>query len=141
MYREMRRVRQPLPDIDANRDNYRILTWELEPGDALLFNAMILHGSRANSAPLNRRAITTRWTGDDVRYKPIEGVVRELWKHGLKEGDFLSGGLYPQVLPSLLYTEVGKRLRGPIAPAPERFKEFVTSLESRIAAAAKSSTP
>lgn len=128
---------EPLPDIDANRDQYRILSWELEPGDALLFNAMILHGSRPNSAPQNRRAITTRWTGDDVRYKPIEGVVRELWNHDLKEGDSLSGSLYPQILPGLLYSEVGERLRGPIAPAPELFNAFVASLKSRIAAAAQ----
>ena len=127
---------EPLPDIDANRDQYRILSWELERGDALLFNAMILHGSRANSAPLNRRAITTRWTGDDVRYKPIEGVVRELWHHNLKGGDVLCGGLYPRVLPSLLDSEIGERLRGPIAPVPERFEAFVTSLKNRIAAVA-----
>ena len=127
---------EPLPDIDANRDQYNILSWELEPGDALLFNAMILHGSRPNSAAQNRRAITTRWTGDDVRYKPIEGVVRELWNHDLKEGDTLAGSLYPQILPGLLSTEVAERLRGPIAPDPERFKAFVTSLEGRIAAAA-----
>lgn len=132
---------EPLPDIDANRDQYQILSWELEPGDALLFNAMILHGSRPNSAPQNRRAITTRWTGDDVRYKPIEGVVRELWNHDLKEGDALSGSLYPQVLPGLLDTEVAERLRGPIAPAPERLKAFVTSLESRIAAATSDRNP
>ena len=128
---------EPLPDIDANREKYRILSWELEPGDALLFNAMILHGSRPNSAPQNRRAITTRWTGDDVRYKPIKGVVRELWNHDLKEGDSVSGSLYPQILPSLIYDEVGERLRGPIAPEPKLFEAFVASLESRIAAAAK----
>ncbi|HVR91938.1 MAG TPA: phytanoyl-CoA dioxygenase family protein [Novosphingobium sp.] len=126
---------EPLPDIDAHREQYRILSWELEPGDALLFNAMILHGSRPNSAPQNRRAITTRWTGDDVRYKPIEGVVRELWNHSVKEGDSLSGSLYPQILPGLLDTEVGERLRRPIPPAPERFEAFVASLKSRIAAA------
>lgn len=128
---------EALPDIDANRDQYHILSWELEPGDAILFNAMILHGSRANSAPLTRRAITTRWTGDDVRYKPIEGVVRELWSHDLKGGDPLSGSLYPQVLPCLLDTEVGERLSGPIPPDPERLNTFIASYESRIAAAAK----
>lgn len=132
---------EPMPDIDANRDQYQILSWELGPGDALLFNAMILHGSRPNSAAQNRRAITTRWTGDDVRYKPIEGVVRELWNHDLKKGDALSGSLYPQVLPGLLDTEVAERLRGAIAPDPKRFEAFVASLESRIAAAAREERP
>ena len=126
---------EALPDIDANRDQYRILSWELEPGDALLFNAMILHGSRPNSAALTRRAITTRWTGDDVRYKPIEGVVRELWPHDLKGGDAISGSLYPQILPCLLDAEVGERLNGPIAPDAVRLEAFVTSLKGRIAAA------
>jgi ectoine hydroxylase-related dioxygenase (phytanoyl-CoA dioxygenase family) len=125
---------EPLPDIDANRDDYRILSWELEPGDALLFNAMILHGSQANSAPLTRRAITTRWTGDDVRYKPVEAVVRELWHHDRKNGDIVSGSLYPQILPRLLDSEVGERLRGPIPPVPERLAALVASFKSRMAA-------
>ena len=60
-----------VPDIEAERDRHRILSWALEPGDALLFHALTLHGARGNRSPdTQRRAITTRWCGDDVVYSP-----------------------------------------------------------------------
>jgi ectoine hydroxylase-related dioxygenase (phytanoyl-CoA dioxygenase family) len=35
-----------LPDIDKHREAYRFLSWELEPGDAVCFHMLTLHGSR-----------------------------------------------------------------------------------------------
>ena len=34
---------EPMPDIDAG--GYRILSWDMEPGDALAFHAMTVHGA------------------------------------------------------------------------------------------------
>lgn len=123
---------EPLPDIDNHREDYRILSWELEPGDALLFNALILHGSRPNSGATMRRAITTRWTGDDVRYSLSNKPIRELWEHDLQEGDALSGPLFPQVLPELIEAQVGIRMRGPISPDPERYNAFIASIRTML---------
>ena len=36
---------EKLPDIDAHRDDYNILSWELEPGDAIAFHFMTVHGA------------------------------------------------------------------------------------------------
>lgn len=64
-----------VPDIDANRQNYDIVSFDLEPGDALIFSAWILHGARGNSSSTQDRiALSTRWLGDDVLWDPREGV-------------------------------------------------------------------
>jgi len=56
---------EPVPDVEANRDQYRILGWAMEPGDAVAFNYLTLHGappppveqppSRLQLAPRRRR--------------------------------------------------------------------------------------
>lgn len=60
---------EPLPDIDARRDHYDIRSWELEPGDAIAFHFMTVHGAPPNrSATHSRRAFSSRWLGDDTRF-------------------------------------------------------------------------
>jgi ectoine hydroxylase-related dioxygenase (phytanoyl-CoA dioxygenase family) len=38
------------PDIDAHRDDYDLVDWDMEPGDVLMFHPLILHGSAGNSS-------------------------------------------------------------------------------------------
>jgi ectoine hydroxylase-related dioxygenase (phytanoyl-CoA dioxygenase family) len=67
---------EPVPDIDGQRDQYRILGWALEPGDAVAFNYKTLHGAPANtSANEQRRAFSLRLLGDDVRFARREGIA------------------------------------------------------------------
>lgn len=55
-----------LPDIEADRDAYRILGWALEPGDAVFFHMLSLHGAAGSAT--RRRAFSVRFIGDDARY-------------------------------------------------------------------------
>lgn len=65
-----------LPDIDAGRARYDIRRWAMAPGDCLVFQAMIVHGAPGNaSAATRRRALATRWTGDDARFVRRPGEV------------------------------------------------------------------
>jgi ectoine hydroxylase-related dioxygenase (phytanoyl-CoA dioxygenase family) len=65
-----------LPDIDADRSQYDILAWPLEPGDAVAFQYTTIHGAPANlSKAERRRAISIRVVGDHPRYRRVEGVV------------------------------------------------------------------
>lgn len=111
---------EPMPDIDADPDQYKVLCWDLEPGDALLFHGRTIHGARSNTSPhIQRRAISTRWCGDDVRYG--DDVARWFpffWPHDLKQGDTLSGPLFPQVLPEWDLQALAQRLEHAIPPDP-----------------------
>lgn len=57
-----------LPDIGNHRDDYRILGWQTEPGDAIAFNFRTVHGAPANTSTHRRAAIAFRWLGDDVTF-------------------------------------------------------------------------
>ena len=57
-----------MPDIEARRDDYEILSFEMEPGDAIAFHGLIVHGAPGNADAVQRRALSTIWMGDDARY-------------------------------------------------------------------------
>ena len=60
---------EPLPDVEALRDELRIVTWDLEPGDAVVFSALTLHAAAGNDTQnRRRRALSIRYTGDDARF-------------------------------------------------------------------------
>ena len=53
-----------VPAIDDDRDSFPIIGWALQPGDAVFFHALALHGSRGSST--RRRVISIRYLGDDA---------------------------------------------------------------------------
>ena len=111
-----------LPDIDSLRSSHEFFSPEMQPGDALIFNAHIVHGSSSNlSLDKPRRAFTSRWCDDQtvfedrIKTKPITA------SHNLKNGDFLSGPLFPQVRPNVIESELSLRNRGPIKLSKSKF--------------------
>jgi ectoine hydroxylase-related dioxygenase (phytanoyl-CoA dioxygenase family) len=57
------------PDIDARPQDFSFLTGILKPGDVFIHHANTLHGAPGNSsATSRRRALATRWTGDDAYF-------------------------------------------------------------------------
>lgn len=66
---------EPVPDIEARRDDYEILSWELGPGDAIAFHMKTVHGAPGTETLTSRRrAVATRWLGDDAVFakRPFE---------------------------------------------------------------------
>ncbi len=98
-YRE--RSLETMPDIDADRSAYDIVAYDMEPGDCLVFQAMIVHGAPGNaSLSRRRRALATRWTGDDARYCVHSGEVAiPTSDPGLEHGDPMDCALFPRVWP------------------------------------------
>ncbi len=90
-----------LPDIDAGPDRYEILSWDLEPGDCLVFQAMIVHGAPGNpSSTTRRRAYSTRWTGDDATYTVRRGEVGFPPEPvPLEHGESMDCAMFPRVWP------------------------------------------
>ena len=93
----------PFPDIEGNRDDYEILSWDMEPGDVAIFNARMIHGgSGLLRDDRGLKVFNTQWLGDDVRitFRP-EGMDPDhsavMVEHGLGPGDRVSGPLYPEV--------------------------------------------
>jgi ectoine hydroxylase-related dioxygenase (phytanoyl-CoA dioxygenase family) len=67
---------EPVPDINGDRDKYHVVGWALEPGDAVAFNYMTLHGAPANTSQNEqRRAFSLRLLGDDARFARRQGIV------------------------------------------------------------------
>jgi ectoine hydroxylase-related dioxygenase (phytanoyl-CoA dioxygenase family) len=59
-----------LPDIDADRERYRILGWALEPGDVVCFHMLTLHAAAGVDGPNRRRVFSLRFLGDDSVHAP-----------------------------------------------------------------------
>ena len=59
-----------LPNIEADRNAFPILGWELQPGDAVCFQMLTLHASRGVTGPNRRRVFSVRFLGDDVTHAP-----------------------------------------------------------------------
>jgi hypothetical protein len=57
-----------LPDIEANRGAYDIVSWASEPGDVILFHPATLHGGAATHPGGRRRTLTLRFFGQRSHY-------------------------------------------------------------------------
>lgn len=88
-----------VPDIDGHRGDYRILGWDLAPGDCIVFHALTLHGAPGNrSLDCRRRAYATRWLGEDARYAERPGLISPpIEGHGLEPGDPMDCDTFPVV--------------------------------------------
>jgi ectoine hydroxylase-related dioxygenase (phytanoyl-CoA dioxygenase family) len=123
------------PDIDSERDAYDLFGPDLDRGDCLIFDPRVVHGSASNaSTDRPRRAFSTRWAGDDVRYEPRHATMPLLWEHGLSPGDPLSGSLFPQVLPDVIPSEGEPRARGPEPPDPALVARVMVAIAERSGA-------
>jgi ectoine hydroxylase-related dioxygenase (phytanoyl-CoA dioxygenase family) len=58
-----------IPDIEAHRADYEILSWHLQPGDCIVFHMRTVHGAPSTQGlTTRRRGFSTRWLGDDARF-------------------------------------------------------------------------
>lgn len=88
----------PVPDPDEAPDDYRIMEWEMEPGDAVAFNYKILHGARGNDSNLRRRAFSLRWVGDDAHYITRPGPTSPPFPgHDMVDGQRLREDWFPTI--------------------------------------------
>ena len=90
-----------MPDIDQNRDDYEIRSWELEPGDAIVFHFLTVHGAPPNlSTKFRRRGFAARWLGDDTTYATRSGIISPPFpglEEKLNEGDPMDVEEFPVV--------------------------------------------
>lgn len=101
-----------LPDIEAERDKWNIVSWDIEPGDVILAHPSVLHGGGQTSDSSKRRALTIRLYGDDIVFaerpptRPTVPLTPGL-SLALKPGDPLRHPYYPQVRPVPPWQRIG----------------------------------
>jgi len=61
---------QDLPNVEADRDAFPIVGWEIEPGDVVCFHMLTLHAAGGVEGPHRRRVFSVRFLGDDTRHAP-----------------------------------------------------------------------
>ena len=66
---------ESMPDIESHRDQYDIRFWALQPGDAIAFSFLTVHGAPANLSSNRRRGFAARWIGDDTVYARRSGEI------------------------------------------------------------------
>lgn len=64
-----------LPDIEAQRDKYEIVSWATQPGDLIVFDFATLHGGAATRAGQRRRTLTLRFFGEGATYEPKQQIA------------------------------------------------------------------
>ncbi len=91
-----------LPDVDANRAALTIRRYEMEPGDAIFFDFLTVHGAPGFPFDGRRRVLSLRYLSDEARHAPrrwrtsppFDGLADEL-----PPGAVLDHELFPQVWP------------------------------------------
>jgi ectoine hydroxylase-related dioxygenase (phytanoyl-CoA dioxygenase family) len=91
-----------LPDIEADRDRYDIVSWAVDPGDVIVFHPATLHGGAATQRGQRRRTLTLRFFGDRSYYDerpgpagpPIAGFHRRL-----RQGDLFRDPAFERLRP------------------------------------------
>ena len=91
-----------VPDIDRYPGSFDILCWDVEPGDALVFNGNMLHSAAgAENYPHSRRAYTSMWGGPKLKYVvPPDNAIPTLADiKGFIVPDGAEIGDYPDAFP------------------------------------------
>ncbi len=99
-----------LPDIDAAREQFSILSWAIAPGDVVVFHPATLHGGAPTRTGQRRRTLSLRFFGDDAccAKRPHDGMANV---DGLQHAD---GGRHP--LKKMALAASGAPFRHPDFP-------------------------
>ena len=65
----------------------RLVTFDVEPGDVTVHHARTLHGAPPNRSDRRRRAVSVRYTGDDVVYRHRPGLPGRPGLDEVSDGD------------------------------------------------------
>lgn len=88
-------------DIEAERQDHRIVSWEMQPGDVIAFHAMTVHGAGSNlRADRRRRGYTVRYIGEHATYQFEDGMAGPLEIDELENGQPYVSDRTPVVWPT-----------------------------------------
>ncbi len=103
-------VLPPLPDIEAERGEWPIVSWATNPGDVVVFHPSMLHGGAPTRAGFPRRTLALRFFGERAFCASLpHGGLADV--DGLKHRD---GGRHP--LKKMVTMAPGTLFRHPDFP-------------------------
>jgi ectoine hydroxylase-related dioxygenase (phytanoyl-CoA dioxygenase family) len=92
-----------LPDIDADRGAFDIRRFDLEPGDAIFFDFLTVHGAPGFPYQTRRRILSLRYLSADARHAPRRWVTSPPFdglEAELPAGSPMDHPLFPVVWPA-----------------------------------------
>jgi len=93
-----------LPDIEAEREKWNIVSFDITPGDVVLLHPGVLHGGGHTTEGHRRRTLSARLYGDDIVYatrpdsRPTVPLTPDLHA-SLKPDEPLRSPCYPRLRP------------------------------------------
>ena len=93
---------EPFPDIDSDLEKYKVVSWDMTPGDCVAFNGRTIHGGSGQLGPqCDLQVFNTKWLGDDVRvrFKPYgmdPDHTEKMQAAGMNSGDHVDNAIYPR---------------------------------------------
>ena len=118
------------------------ISFDMQAGDVLIFDAKILHGAPPNLSSRPRRGIALRYLGSDVvidgdKYGEQTSMAPfDCYDESRANGDRVRGYAYPQVLPEKIPAEIERRLSGPIEPSKAKMERWFQRNQSAAKAVA-----
>lgn len=89
-----------LPDVDAEPQRFEIVSYDTEPGDVVFFHPRTVHAAFGSASTHPRRTLSTRFMGDDMRWKRKHTVFFPwIAAVDLQDGDLIRGPRFPRVWP------------------------------------------
>ncbi len=93
-------VGEVVPDVLGTPElAERLVTFDVMPGDVTVHHARTLHGAPPNRSDRRRRAVSVRYTGDDVRYLHKPGLPSRVGLDEVADGDPVGEPWCPRVWP------------------------------------------
>ncbi len=94
---------EEMPDIEADRDAFDIRRFALDPGDAIFFDFLTVHGAPGFPFAGRRRVLSLRYLSEEARHAPrrwrtspeFDGLADEL-----ADGAVMDHPLFPVVWPA-----------------------------------------
>jgi len=91
---------EAVPDVEARREDWPVVGFAMQPGDAVAFDFRTLHGAPANATRNRRRAVSFRWVGDDARFARRKGRTSPPFPHLVfEDGAPFAGPDFPIAWP------------------------------------------
>jgi ectoine hydroxylase-related dioxygenase (phytanoyl-CoA dioxygenase family) len=92
-----------LPDVESRRDDFEILGWGMQPGDAICFHMLALHAAAGvGPGSSRRRVFSVRFIGDDTTHAPRKWTTSPQFsglETELAAGALMEHALFPVVWP------------------------------------------